>query len=105
MDSNGKIQRAKIAMREFKKQFVAKHDSSGETELAGDTQSHNGEFFIQLTDLLWPKMSELGGRASLCARSAEALFDYAKKEGFDAAKIAVRLKDKRFERRKENEFL
>ena len=85
-------------MREFKKQFVAKHDASGETELAGDTQSHNGEFFIQLTDLLWPKMSELGGRASLCARSAEALFDYAKKEGFDATKIAVRLKDKRFER-------
>ena len=98
LDSNGKIHRAKIPMREFKKQFIAKHDSSGETELAGDTQSHNGEFFIQLTDLLWPKMSELGGRASLCARSAEALFDYAKKEGFDAARIAARLKDKRFER-------
>ena len=43
-------------------------------------------------------MSELGGRASLCARSAEALFEYAKKEGFDATRIAVRLKDKRFER-------
>ncbi len=98
LESNGIIQRSRIAMREFKKQFAAKYDSSGETELASDTQSHNGEFFVQLTDLLWPKMSELGGRASFCGRSAESLFDYATKDGFDANQIAARLKEKRFER-------
>ncbi len=98
LESNGKLQRAKIDRREFKKQFIAKHDTSGDTELAGDTQSHNGEFFTQLTDLLWPKMSELGGRASLCGRSAEALFEHATKERFAADRIAARLKDKRFER-------
>jgi len=98
LESNGKLQRTKIDRREFKKQFVAKHDASGDTELAGDTQSHNGEYFTQLMDLLWPKMSELGGRASLCGRSAEALFDHAVKEGLAADRIAARLKDKRFER-------
>lgn len=98
LDSNGKIQRERIDKREFKKLFLAKNDPTGKTELAGDTQSHNGEFFETLTDLLWPKLSELGGRASLCGRSAEALFDYATKEGMDAERIAARLKDKRFER-------
>jgi 5-methylcytosine-specific restriction endonuclease McrA len=96
--SNGQIQRSRLAKDDFKKEFLAKHDPSGETKLARDNQSHNGEYFTQLTDLLWPKMSELGGRASLCGRSAEALFDYAIKEGFDATRIASRLKDKRFER-------
>lgn len=98
LDSNGKIKRERIDKREFKKQFIAKHDSTGKIELAGDTQSHNGEFFTTLTDLLWPKLSELGGRASLCARSAEALFNHATKEGVEAERIAARLKDKRFER-------
>lgn len=97
LESNGKIQRARIDKREFKKQFVAKHDSSGNIELAGDTQSHNGEFFTQLTDLLWPKMSQLGGRASLCGRSAEALFNHATVGGFEAARTATSLKERRFE--------
>lgn len=98
MDSNGKVQRARMDKREFKKQFVVKHDSSGKTELAGDTQSHNGEYFTQLTDLLWPKMSELGGRASLSGAAAQAMFEYATKEGFEPDRVAARLRDKRFER-------
>jgi 5-methylcytosine-specific restriction endonuclease McrA len=96
--SNGQIQRSRLAKDDFKKAFLAKHDPTGETKLARDNQSHNGEYFTQLIDLLWPKLSELGGRASLSGRSAEALFDYATKEGFDAAHMAALLKDKRFER-------
>ena len=96
--SDGLLQRSRVDKREFKKMLVAKHDPTGKTELASDSQSHNGEFFTQLTDLLWPKMSDLGGRASLCGRSAEALIDYATKEDMEAERVAARLKDKRFER-------
>jgi len=97
LESKERIQRASMDKGDFKKEFMARIDASGQTKLANDSQSHNGEYFTQLTDLLWPKMSELGGRASLSGRAAQSLFEYATKDGKEAPHIAARLRDKRFE--------
>ncbi len=94
--SKGQTPRTRMDKREFKKAFLQRQELPAALELASDKQSHNGEFFTQLTDLLWPKLAELAARASLSGRSAAALVGYATREGFAPDIIAARLKEKRF---------
>jgi len=80
----------------FRGGFVEKFDPTGNTKLASDKFSHNGEYFDQLTDLLRPKLSVLSARASLCGKSAEELFKRAVKDGYNAEFIRRNLTEKQF---------
>jgi 5-methylcytosine-specific restriction endonuclease McrA len=43
--------------------------------LAGNAVSHNAEFFDQLSEILWPRLTQLKERAGLCELAASRLID------------------------------
>ena len=63
--------RAKLGKRDLKKLV----ETTAKAKLAPDSVSHNADFFDQLSDLLFPKLSALNERAALSETSAKRLID------------------------------
>lgn len=63
--------RTKLGKRDLKKLV----ETAAKVKLAPDSVSHNADFFEQLSDLLFPKLSVLNERAALSERAARHLID------------------------------
>jgi len=86
-----------------KKEIKSLVETKAQVELAPDATSHNKDFFDQLLDLLYPRLSDLDARASLSETAASYFVDAAgvgDGSTFDAAQVRANWKETYYEWRR-----